>query len=140
MNTELQKIKTKIDSQLEAFARSYMGTAEWTRFDSGEPRRGFGKAAKEKAKDQCRKFVYKVFGEFSTQEAEAILDRPGSDLDYLWPHELWLTQNGHGAGFWDNGKNWDDYAQDGADRLTKLAKEMGGVDIYVGAGGWICLD
>lgn len=35
-------------------------------------------------------------------------------------HDLWLTRNGHGAGFWDG--DWDDTV---ADRLTELSEEMG---------------
>jgi hypothetical protein len=35
-------------------------------------------------------------------------------------HDLWLTRNGHGTGFWDRG-----YPQELADRLSKHAREMG---------------
>ena len=40
-------------------------------------------------------------------------------------HNLWLTQNGHGAGFWDG-----DYAE--GETLTVLAEKFGTLDLYVG--------
>lgn len=55
------------------------------------------------------------------------------DLSGLEPaqigHDLWLTRNHHGAGFWDRGL--------GAvgDELTKLAHSFGEVDLYVGDDG-----
>ena len=35
-------------------------------------------------------------------------------------HDLWLTRNGHGAGFWDG-----DYPDDIEDTLTKGAEALG---------------
>lgn len=40
-------------------------------------------------------------------------------------HDFWLTQNGHGAGFWDG--DWPVYG----DRLTKLSKTAGELSLYV---------
>lgn len=44
-------------------------------------------------------------------------------------HDLWLTRNGHGAGFWDRGL--------GAlgDRLTSLAKPYGESNLCIGDDG-----
>lgn len=44
-------------------------------------------------------------------------------------HDFWLTRNGHGAGFWDRG------AGAVGDRLSKAAKAMGEVYMYVGDDG-----
>lgn len=46
-------------------------------------------------------------------------------------HDFWLTQNGHGSGFWDGG--WPQFG----DLLTKSAKSFGQVDLYVGDDGLI---
>ena len=46
-------------------------------------------------------------------------------------HDFWLTQNGHGAGFWDRGL--DDLGQ----RLTKAAQVYGSIDLYPGDDGLI---
>lgn len=47
-------------------------------------------------------------------------------------HDLWLTRNGHGAGFWDG-----DWPEPQASRLTEAAKAMGEVNLYVGDDGRI---
>jgi len=43
-------------------------------------------------------------------------------------HDLWLTRNGHGAGFWDR-----DLGEAG-DKLTELSKEMGELTLLQGDG------
>jgi hypothetical protein len=52
--------------------------------------------------------------------------------DSRFMHDLWLTQNGHGAGFWDG-----DYGPYG-DALTKAAK-VGETDVYRGDDGLLYL-
>jgi hypothetical protein len=44
-------------------------------------------------------------------------------------HDLWLTRNHHGAGYWDRGLG------DAGKRLTDLAHGMGSSDVYVGDDG-----
>lgn len=44
-------------------------------------------------------------------------------------HDLWLTRNHHGAGFWDGD------AGEVGDELTKLAQELGEQDLYIGDDG-----
>jgi len=41
-------------------------------------------------------------------------------------HDLWLTRNGHGAGFWDRG--WREFGN----TLSEIARGMGSVDAYRG--------
>ena len=45
--------------------------------------------------------------------------------------DLWLTQNRHGAGFWDRGLG------DAGDELTEAAELCGSVDLYLGDDGMI---
>ena len=46
--------------------------------------------------------------------------------DVSFGHNLWLTQNGHGAGFWDG-----DYVK--GDEITALCEEhLKPIDLYVG--------
>lgn len=56
------------------------------------------------------------------------VDKAGNLLDGISEeqigHDLWLTRNGHGAGFWDRG-----YGVTG-EKLTTLAQEMKGVDVF----------
>ena len=46
-------------------------------------------------------------------------------------HDLWLTRNRHGAGFWDRGLG------EIGDKLTELAQSYGGVTLYIGDDGKI---
>jgi hypothetical protein len=47
-------------------------------------------------------------------------------------HDLWLTRNGHGAGFWDG-----DYGEDVGEKLSNIAHDMGEVNWYAGDDGMI---
>jgi hypothetical protein len=47
-------------------------------------------------------------------------------------HDLWLTRNGHGAGFWDRPEHYYGPHQDA---LDAAAKAFGSVDVYVGDDG-----
>ena len=54
--------------------------------------------------------------------------------DDLWRvgHDLWLTQNRHGAGFWDG-----DWPEEIGERLTEISKKFGECHLYVGDDGKI---
>jgi hypothetical protein len=55
----------------------------------------------------------------------------GYDWEMLG-HDLWLTRNGHGAGFWDR----NELKKDGlGDKLSDIARKMGEKDPYVGDDG-----
>lgn len=71
------------------------------------------------------------FNEKTIREAievcDAFKESAGSLLDE-WEdeqagHDLWLTRNGHGAGFWDRGRA-------AGDELTKLAKPYGEAHVW----------
>lgn len=47
-------------------------------------------------------------------------------------HDLWLTRNHHGAGFWDRG-----YPRAVSDELTRDAHAYGPADLYVGDDGHV---
>jgi len=57
----------------------------------------------------------------------------GHPLDEMLGHDLWLTRNGHGVGFWDRG------AGPVGLQLTTLAQAMGEVDLYPGDDGALYL-
>lgn len=55
---------------------------------------------------------------------------------YTWGragHDLWLTRNGHGAGFWDRGLG------EAGEKLSEAARLCGGADPYVGDDGKVYL-
>jgi hypothetical protein len=118
---------------IDQFTNSYLQTAHWARFDSGEASRGFSNAAKQVAKQDCQLFIDKVRKEFTENEASSILNLEGNDLTSLTAHDFFLTRDGHGSGFWDK-EIYNEIAKDGGERLTKLSKECRESGIYSSRG------
>ena len=58
------------------------------------------------------------------------IDLSGIEPEQLG-HDLWLTRNYHGAGFWDRGLG------EIGDKLTELAHSYGDVTLYIGDDGKI---
>lgn len=111
---------------LNAMLAGYLECALWTSTDEhGEPLDGeyfptdISAECQGKAREDCTDFA---------RDAAAA----GVDLGTLGRssvshgYDLWLTRNGHGAGFWDRG-----YGPAG-DVLSDIAKGMGSRDAYVG--------
>jgi len=63
--------------------------------------------------------------------AGSLLD--GMDSEQIG-HDLWLTRNGHGAGFWDRGLG------EKGDALTKIATSMGEKHMFWGEDGKIHIE
>lgn len=112
------------DEQFAEFFEAYIKCALWSSTDNADDSGGEPLDANYDESDltlgcrnamraDCASFVLSV----------------GPDLADLDPgqcgHDFWLTRNGHGAGFWDRGL--------GAlgERLTKVSKAYGSVDLYV---------
>jgi len=102
---------------------SYLETALWSSTgDDDEPLDknfsigDFSAEARALAEKECSEFYAK---------AESLLT--DNDPDH-WPHDFWLTRNGHGTGFWDG-----DY--ENGDELTEIAEQFYESDIYVGDNG-----
>ncbi len=76
----------------------------------------------ETMKSDIEKFVLK--------NKEAIQESGMSDEQL--GHDLWLTRNHHGTGFWDRG-----YDEDIEEQLTDAAHQLKGTDLYVGDDGEI---
>ena len=67
---------------------------------------------------QVANLLYPFF--LAGPDAERLVDEGlVPSADYIG-HDLWLTRNHHGAGFWDRG-----YPKDLADRLTELSQSLG---------------
>ena len=76
---------------------------------------GFSDELEELASEACAEFMSMVIA--------AELDVSAIDPSMMG-HDLWLTRNHHGAGFWDRG-----YGPLG-DELTTLAQSLGGCYAY----------
>jgi len=110
---------------IQKFVNSYLATASWVTCESGE-NTDFTRLAKEHATEDCEKFISLVRNAFGVDVANELLSVAGSDLDYLAPHDFFLTRNGHGAGFWDKPENYG--GQENADKLSEIARKMGSAD------------
>jgi hypothetical protein len=125
-------------SGLSPLVRAYLTTALWASVDdNGEPfdcnysLSDFSQAALARA--------VACVGNFERENADTIEAaigtgdvRCGPDFNE-WErvgHDLWLTRNGHGAGFWDG-----DWPKPYADVLTMNARNLGEVEIYVSQTG-----
>jgi len=65
------------------------------------------------------------------EEIEWFIDKAGDSINVMTDdqlgHDLWLTRNGHGAGFFN--RNYPVHVED---MLNKLSEVLGHADIYVG--------
>lgn len=67
---------------------------------------------------------------FISKYFDLVLQEDNDSSIEVFAHNLWLTQNGHGAGFWDG-----DY-KNGSD-LTTASEDLGEINLYVGDDGKI---
>lgn len=69
------------------------------------------------------------------QDVKKFMLQAGDLIDNLDPsqvgHDLWLTRNGHGAGFWDRGLG------DVGEKLSDIARGMGSKHMFVGDDGFL---
>jgi hypothetical protein len=95
---------------------AYLEAALWTEEDE------LGPASVSEVSDESR--------EAANQDVLNFMEQAGSLLDGIEPsqigHDLWLTRNGHGAGFWDRGLG------EVGDQLSEIAKAMGSKYAYRG--------
>ena len=74
----------------------------------------------------------------SLKDVEEFINKAGMLLNGMEAgqvgHDLWLTRNGHGAGFWDRGLG------EIGDKLSDIARGMGEKHLYKGDDGKIYLD
>lgn len=122
----------KNEALFTAFLNSYLATVNWLENETGRCLE-FGQRGIRRATHDCQLFFDKVAAEFTADEALAILEYEGNDVTCLAAHDFYLTRNGHGAGFFDK-EIYDDLADNGRARLTKISHEIGGIDCYIQRG------
>ncbi len=117
---------------LQRFVRAYLAAAHWLETgEEGQPAksREFSEGAKDAATRTCAMF-YTV----ARCELEKAITLPGYDED-LAGVDLWLTQNGHGAGFFDRKVLVDNEI---GERLTELVRQnVPPVSVYEGNDGML---
>lgn len=111
-----------------AYLEGYQACALWASCDEeGEP---MDSGEHELAQETLDQFLADCGAFLGEIEDAGIEWRDALGWEQLG-HDLWLTRNGHGAGFWDR-----DLGQLG-DALTDAAKRQGSRDLYVGDDGLI---
>ena len=120
-----------IDTYTVDMVDNYVIAALWsTTDDEGEPldatydEDDLAPETRAAAERVCRDFVELAVGDGLAPTLEGMGPEQAG-------HDLWLTREGHGAGFWDRGLG------ERGDRLTKWAKTFGSADWYVGDDGKI---
>ena len=125
--------KRDVSYHVDLLTSGYLTAAYWTDGDgdneredqvNGEP---LAPSAHREVFALCAEFYAANFGDlFATAWDLAGWERHG--------HDLWLTRNHHGAGFWDRG-----YGEVG-DRLTTAAEVYGEAYLYLGGDGFAYFD
>lgn len=133
-----------IDAEYRAqFLHAYMVAAEWSSYhtrddETSVPIDGLNldwhPAAESRAKLLCDKFIDAARDMLVEADTRRNGAQPGQN-----GHDLWLTSNHHGAGFWDR-----DALDDGelGRRLSDLSqgKPWGDTNLYVGDDNLLHLD
>lgn len=112
-------------SNLDTMFAAYKEAIDFTECgDAEQPEHGAELTAYHKSRSylDCRQFYWAVTENISRT---SLLDTV--EIDWAQAgHDLWLTRNGHGAGFWDRPEI---YGEDLCHVLSALAKAMGSHDV-----------
>lgn len=145
---------TLTDQDVDTLVRQYAITALWSSLDyTGVDDSGDGEPIPmdeehditDLTDDAWRSFREDVtaFVESNAADVAAWVRAFDGDVEQVG-HDLWLTRNGHGAGFWD--RFYGDEPRDVVsgeslsvigERLSKAAHVWGEVELYVGDDGMI---
>lgn len=119
--------------QLSKFTRAYLTCAYFTNDESeGLGGQDYSKTPGPKSMHEKLSFqglcaAIKVCNEFGLANAELLAQAGDSSQN---GHDLWLTRNRHGSGFWDRG-----YDKSVSKALTNAAHVLGETDLYEGDDG-----
>lgn len=127
------------DNERQEFITGYITCALWsssdqTREDGGDPLDA-NYSALDISAETAERIAYECIDFMRAQEVDLTwyCQSVATAHDYtaleLAGHDLWLTRNGHGAGFWDR------EAGQAGDNLSDAARELGTSDLYVGDDG-----
>lgn len=116
---------------MEAMLSAYMVAALWSSNDESDERGGEPMDNNYGIEDIAPETVEKMRADVVKFLAENAADI--GDREEQAGHDLWMTRNGHGVGFWET----PDWPQEAGERLTRAAKAMGETSLYVGDDGMI---
>ena len=111
-------------SKLDIIVDSYLETAIWTEEDGNAELEGktihdFSDNARNQAREEILWFLKNSTAMFGSSVF--------TDVSYTSiGHDIWLSRNHHGAGFFDRG-----YEKEISDFLMYLSHELGDINIYI---------
>lgn len=115
---------------LNAMVAGYLACAIWSSGNAEETDELYGFDADDFS-DAARKQAYALCLQFATDNAtplQAYIDHirhPENSPSSMAGHDLWLTRNGHGTGFWDRNAGY------AGSLLTDAAKKLGEMHVWV---------
>lgn len=123
-----------MSSYLDKMLSAYLGCALWASNDNADKQGGepldenysasdFPAEELDKARAVCSAFMDAHWDALTSADA-------GPEQ---WGHDLFLTRNGHGAGFWD--RQDEQYTKEARDALTAAAHALGESQPYIGDDG-----
>lgn len=119
----------KYEKQIDSMVRHYLIAALWADSPEGANPR-ITKQAIKSAKRDCMTFCqnvgYELLDEVILRHTDGYGQHPDCGKDFpvfaAMGHDLWLTRNGHGTGFWDREELKVDNL---GEKLTKIARNLG---------------
>ena len=102
-------------SVVESVVEDYLTTAEWADAQEQGRSKEFAEVAKQEASEVCSKFM---------EDAKTLPSFDQDIYDNLFGGDIWLSRNGHGAGFFARGDHpyWDE--------LQELAAKIGARSLF----------
>lgn len=113
---------------MDMMTRAYLACALWSSCDENDEPFDAHHTVDDIAGESVRE-AERTCQDFR-QANKDLLDESGLGDDQIG-HDLWLTRNGHGAGFWDRG-----LGQTG-EELTAMCKPYGEAHLYRDASGLV---
>jgi hypothetical protein len=129
---------TAVHPRIDDFTRAYVECALWSTTDESTPAGGEPMDANYSLNDIDVDTLTRMAEDCARFQAEnaadlELYDHPRWTAAELGGHDLWLTRNGHGCGFWDR----DSLPADAGERLTDAAHKLGEFYLSVGDNGKI---
>lgn len=121
---------------MDSTLAQYIETALWSSNDESRPDGGDPMDDNYGPEDLAPSALARLTAcleSFLTQAAPILATLGDFEIDYTdIAHDLWLTQNRHGAGFWDG-----DWPEPQATALTDLAHSIGEINLVIGDDGMV---
>lgn len=107
-----------MSSAIQSILDAYVECALWADEPEGYEGQVMSDFALSEAWEDCQQFMNTFYEELKETKNYS---QAG--------HDLWLTRNGHGAGFWD--RSDDVWPKDMRDRMTEYARKLGECYVYI---------